>query len=114
MSTSSDLVQRQLDAYNRQDIEAFLECYAEDALLSGLNGDITQAGVEEIRARHLELFAQFPENSAKVINEIDLGSTVILHEDVTRGPGGDQFQVAAIYTIRDGKIARVDFVRGTA
>jgi uncharacterized protein (TIGR02246 family) len=114
VSTSSELVQRQLDAYNRQDIEAFLECYTEDAVLGGLNGDITQAGVEEIRARHLELFAQFPENKATIVNEMDLGSTVILHEDVTRAPGGDQFQVAAIYTIRDDKIARVDFARGTA
>ncbi len=114
MSTSADLVQRQLDAYNRQDIEAFLEFYADDAVLGGLNGDITQSGIGEIRARHLELFAQFPDNKATVVNEIDLGSTVIVHEDVSRGPGGDQFQVAAIYTIHDGKIARVDFARGTA
>jgi len=114
VSNSADLVQRQLDAYNRQDIEAFLEFYADDAVLGGLNGDITQSGVEEIRARHLELFAQFPDNKATVVNEIDLGSTVIVHEDVSRGPGGDRFQVAAIYTIRDGKIARVDFARGTA
>ena len=114
MSLSADLVQRQLDAYNRQDIEAFLDCYTEDAVLGGLNGDITQAGAAEIRARHLELFAQFPENKADVVNQIDLGSTVILHEDVSRAPGGDTFQVAAIYTIRDGKIARVDFARGTA
>ncbi|MEZ6000493.1 nuclear transport factor 2 family protein [Hyphomonas sp.] len=114
MSTSSELVQRQLDAYNRQDIEAFLECYAEDAVLGGLNGDVTQSGAADIRARHLELFAQFPENKATIVNEMDLGSTVILHEDVSRAPGGDQFQVAAIYTIRNGKIARVDFARGTA
>ena len=114
MSTSSDLVQRQLDAYNRQDITAFLECYAEDAVLSGLNGNITQSGIEAIRKRHEELFAQFPDNKAKLVNRIDLGFTVIDHEDVTRGPGRDQFQVAAIYTISNGKIARVDFARGTS
>jgi len=114
VSESAHLVQRQLDAYNRQDIAAFLECYADDAMLGGLNGDVTQTGLEAIRKRHEDLFFQFPKNHATLVNRIDLGSTVIDHEDVSRGPGGDRFQVAAIYTIRDGKIARVDFARGDA
>jgi len=37
---------------------------------------------------------------------------VIDHERVARKPGAETFDVAAIYTIRGGKIARVDFVRG--
>jgi hypothetical protein len=40
-----------------------------------------------------------------------LGSTVIDHEKVTRAEGGESFEVAAIYTIAGGKIARVDFVK---
>ena len=114
MSESSNLIQRQLDAYNRQDIAAFLECNADDAMLGGLNGEVTQTGLEAIRKRHEDLFFQFPKNHARLVNRIDLGSTVVDHEDVTRSPGGDRFQVAAIYTIRDGKIARVDFARGDA
>jgi uncharacterized protein (TIGR02246 family) len=114
VSASSDLVQRQLDAYNAQDLAAFLECYADDAVLSGLNGDVTQAGTEAIRARHEALFAEFPENKARLVNRIDLGTTVIDHEDVSRSPDGDRFQVAAIYTLRNGKIARVDFARGAS
>ncbi|MEZ5955252.1 MAG: nuclear transport factor 2 family protein [Hyphomonas sp.] len=112
MSQSSELIQRQLDAYNQQNIAAFLDCYAEDAVLGGLNGDVTQSGIEAIRKRHEDLFYEFPKNRAKLVNRIDLGSTVIDHEQVERGPGGDRFEVAAIYTIRDGKIVRVDFARG--
>ena len=37
----------------------------------------------------------------------------MVHERVERAPGGDNFEVAAIYTLRDGKIARVDFARGS-
>ncbi len=114
MSASSQLVQKQLDAYNQQDITAFLECYAEDAVLAGLNGAITQTGLEAIRKRHEELFFQFPKNHARLVNRIDLGSTVIDHEQVERSPGGDRFQVAAIYTLREGKIVRVDYARGDA
>ncbi len=36
---------------------------------------------------------------------------VIDHESVERAPGGESFEVAPIYTIKDGLIARVDFVR---
>ncbi|MEQ8299154.1 MAG: SgcJ/EcaC family oxidoreductase [Hyphomonas sp.] len=113
MSSSSDIIQRQLDAYNSQDIEAFLACYAEDALLSGLNGDVTQSGRAAIRARHVELFGEHPQNRAELVNRIDIGSTVIDHERVARTPGGETFDVAAIYTIRNGLIARVDFARGS-
>jgi hypothetical protein len=40
-----------------------------------------------------------------------IGHTVIDHELVIRKPGGDQFEVAAIYTISDAKIVRIDFVK---
>jgi hypothetical protein len=114
VSASAELVQRQLDAYNNQNIDAFLACYAQDAVLAGLNGDITHAGIAAIRKRHEDLFYEFPKNHAKLVNRIDLGSTVIDHESVERAPGGDRFEVAAIYTIRNGKIARVDFARAEA
>ncbi len=114
MSVSSELIQRQLDAYNAHDIEAFLACYADDAVLAGLNGDVTHAGLAAIRKRHEDLFYEFPRNHAKLVNRIDLGTTVIDHEQVERAPGGDRFEVAAIYTIKAGKIARVDFARAGA
>lgn len=114
MSKSSELVQRQLDAYNAQDIAAFLGCYADDAELATLNSGVNQNGLDAIRKRHEDLFAQFPQNRAKLVNRIDLGTTVIDHEAVERSPGGETFEVAAIYTIRGGKIARVDFARAGA
>jgi uncharacterized protein (TIGR02246 family) len=114
VSASAELVQKQLDAYNNQNIEAFLACYAEDAVLAGLNGDITHRGLSAIRKRHEDLFYEFPKNHARLVNRIDLGTTVIDHEQVERSPGGDKFEVAAIYTIKDGKIARVDFARAGA
>lgn len=111
MSASAELVQRQLDAYNKQDIEAFLACYAEDAVLATFNGAVTFSGIAAIRKRHEDMFYEFPKNHARLANRIDLGSTVIDHEQVERAPGGERFEVAAIYTLRGGKIARVDFAR---
>jgi len=114
VSASAELIQKQLDAYNNQNIEAFLACYAEDAVLAGMNGDVTHRGLAAIRKRHEDLFYEFPKNHARLVNRIDLGTTVIDHEQVERSPGGDRFEVAAIYTIKNGKIARVDFARAGA
>jgi uncharacterized protein (TIGR02246 family) len=114
VSASAELIQKQLDAYNNQNIEAFLACYAEDAVLAGMNGDVTHRGLAAIRKRHEDLFYEFPKNHARLVNRIDLGTTVIDHEQVERSPGGDRFEVAAIYTIKHGKIARVDFARAGA
>lgn len=111
MSPSVALVQRQLDTYNARDLEAFLDCYADDCIIGDLNGAITQDGKAVIRERYTAMFAKFPENKALLVNRIALGNTVVDHEDVIRAPGGERFFAIAIYTIAGGKIARVDFAK---
>lgn len=106
-----DVVDAQFEAYNAQDLEAFCSFYADNATLGDFNGAITADGLDAIRARHQKLFADFPENKAELRHRIVVGNTVIDHERVARKPGGDTFEVAAIYTVSDAKIVRVDFVK---
>lgn len=106
-----DVVQRQFEAYNAQDMDAFLATYAPDCQICDLNGAITQNGREEIRTRYAAMFAQFPENKARLIGRMSLGDVVIDHEDVTRSPTGPRLEAIAIYTVKNGQIARVDFVK---
>lgn len=105
-----DIVQRQLDAYNAQNLDAFCACFAADCALADLNGDVTQDGVSAIRERYGALFSAYPENHAALVNRIVVGNIVIDHEDITRSPN-ERITAAAIYTVKDGLIARVDFVR---
>jgi hypothetical protein len=107
----ADLAQAQLDAYNVQDLDAFLACYADDVVVADLNGTISSTGIAALRRRYAEMFAANPTNHARLVNRIAVGNTVIDHEDVKRSPDAAPFQVAAIYTIKDAKIARVDFVK---
>ena len=107
----ADIVQGQLDAYNAQDLDAFCGFYAEDAVLGAYNGEIATRGLAAIRERHAKLFAEFPQNRAELLGRIVVGAHVIDHEQVLRAPGGESFQVAPIYTLAGGKIARVDFVK---
>ena len=106
-----EVVAAQFEAYNAQDLDAFCRLYADDAVLADFGGDVTCRGLDAIRARHDGLFAEFPQNTARLLHRMVIGSTVIDHEFVERAPGGLTFQVAAIYTIAGGKIARVDFVK---
>jgi len=111
VSSVVDLIQRQLDAYNRQDLDAYVACYAQDVVVAGFNGPITETGRDALRARYAKAFATYPDNKARLINRIAVGNTVVDHEDVSRGPGKEQFEIIAIYTVRNGQIARVDFAK---
>ena len=111
MSVAVDLIQRQLEAYNAQDLDAMLACYAPDCIIAGLNGTVTETSRDALRTRYAKTFADFPENRARLVNRINVGNMVIDHEDVSRGPGKDHFEVIAIYTVKNGQIARVDFAK---
>ena len=106
-----DIAQKQLDAYNAQDLDTYISYFTEDCIVSGLNGVPTETTREAIKARYAKAFAQFPQNKAELKNRIVVGNTIVDHEMVIRSPGGEQFEIIAIYTFRDGLIARVDFAK---
>ncbi|HKX35411.1 MAG TPA: nuclear transport factor 2 family protein [Rhizorhapis sp.] len=106
-----DIAQKQLDAYNAQDLEAYVSFFAADCIVSGLNGVPTETSRDALHARYAKAFAQFPENKAVLKNRIAVGNSVVDHELVIRAPGGEQFEIIAIYTFKDGLISRVDFAK---
>jgi uncharacterized protein (TIGR02246 family) len=107
-----DVAQGQLDAYNAQDLEGYMAHFAEDCVIADFNGEISLRGAAAIRARYAAMFAQYPQNHARLVHRICIANTVIDHEDVARTPEGERFEVAAVYTVRAGRIARVDFIKG--
>ncbi|MBK8212909.1 MAG: nuclear transport factor 2 family protein [Myxococcales bacterium] len=111
MKTPTEVAQAQLDAYNAQDLDAHVAYFGDDVRVADLNGAVTIEGIEAYRARYAKVFAEFPENKAVLVNRITIGNVVIDHERVSRSPSATPFEVAAIYTISDGKIRRVDFVK---
>ena len=104
--------QAQLDAYNAQDLDAYCGFFTEDVVVANVAGEVTSQGIEAYRARYADAFAKFPKNRADLLNRIVLGSTVIDHERVDRGDGQTApFEVAAIYSFKGDRIARVDFAK---
>jgi hypothetical protein len=109
--SNADIAQKQLDAYNAQDLDTYVSFFAQDCIVSGLNGAPTETTRDAIKARYAKAFAQFPQNKADLLNRIVVGNTVVDHELVIRSPGGEQFEIIAIYSFRDGLISRVDFAK---
>jgi NADH-quinone oxidoreductase subunit E len=81
-----DVAQKQLDAYNAQDLETYVSYFAPDCVISGLNGTPTETSRDAIKARYAKAFAQFPQNKAELKNRIAVGNTVVDHELVIRCP----------------------------
>jgi len=106
------IAQGQLDAYNAQALDEYCGYFTDDVIVADLGGAVTSEGIAAYRERYAGAFAKFPKNRADLLNRIVLGNAVIDHERVDRGDGSTPaFEVAAIYTFRGDKIARVDFTK---
>jgi len=106
-----DAVERQLQAYNAGDADAFAACYARDVVIEDLDGDVVMRGREEVRRLYGELFASQPGLHAEIRSRIRVGSWVVDEERV-EGLEGDEVHAVAIYGLgRDGLIERVRFLR---
>jgi len=108
---NTDIAQAQLDAYNAQDLDAYVGFFAEDCIIAPINGQPSETSRDAIKARYAKAFAQFPQNKAVLKNRIAVGNTVVDHELVIRAAGGEQFEIIAIYSFKDGLISRVDFAK---
>ncbi|MFD1745979.1 nuclear transport factor 2 family protein [Rhizobium helianthi] len=106
-------VQMQLEAYNRRDIDAFMQWWADDCLYYAFPDQLLASGKAQIRERHIERFRE-PNLHGKLLNRMVMDGMVIDHETVTRtfaeGPG--EIDVICIYEIADGKIAKAWFRMG--
>lgn len=107
------VIQRQLDAYNAKDLDAWLATYAADARQYEHPGKLLASGHADIRARTAARFAE-PNLHARLLKRTVMGHVVIDHEDVTRtfaeGPG--HVELVCIYVVERGLIQSASFVMG--
>jgi len=103
------LVQRQVNAYNSRDIEAFLATYAEDVKIYNFPEQPIMDGRESMRANYKSMFANTPNLYCEIKNRIVLGNKIIDKELVT--VNDRHIEAVAIYEVKDGLIQKVTFVR---
>ncbi|MNQ42140.1 Melamine deaminase [compost metagenome] len=102
------LVQRQLNAYNFRNIEAFLEPYADDVEIYNYPDKLIEKGKAEMRKNYAAMFEKVPNLHCELMGRIVQGNTVIDKERVQFGK--EIVEAVAIYHIENNKIKKVYFI----
>ena len=106
-------VQKQLEAYNARDIDAFMEWWADDCQYYEFPSRLLASGAAEVRERHVARFKE-PNLHGALAKRIAVANVVVDQETVTRtfpdGPG--EVDVVAIYEVENGKITKAWFKMG--
>jgi N-acetylglutamate synthase-like GNAT family acetyltransferase len=106
-------VQKQLEAYNARDIDAFMQWWADDCQYYEFPSRRLANGAAEIRERHIARFKE-PNLHGTLVKRIAVANLVVDQETVTRtfpdGPG--EVDVVAIYEVENGRIAKAWFKMG--
>jgi hypothetical protein len=111
--TAVEVVQRQVEAYNRRDIGAFAAAYHDDVRIFRLPST-TPAMVGKAALREFYATKRFnlPGLHAEIRQRIVLGNKVIDQEYVT-GIGEQPLEVVAAYEVLEGLITTVWFLSPT-
>jgi uncharacterized protein (TIGR02246 family) len=109
------LSRRQLEAYNRQDLEAFAACFHAEVLVLGEDGTVVHRGIDAFRRAYGAMFDAHREVQASVDQRIVLGEHVVELEHWSRVHAATGARssgtVIVRYTERDGAIAVVELLR---
>lgn len=109
--TPEQVVQLQLDYYNKQDVAGFVSTYTSDIeITEHPSGNVLVRGEDELRERYAKMFAANPNNRAAIQNRIAFGSFVIDLEEVSGRDNREPFQAVAIYEVKDQLIKKVTFL----
>jgi imidazolonepropionase-like amidohydrolase len=107
--TPTDIVQRQVNAYNAHDLETFLSFYADTAVIYESPDKPLAKGKDEMRKTY-----SFLKNAAglhaSVVNRIVVGNRVCDQERIFRD-GRKVLEGMAIYYIDGNKISKVYFIK---
>jgi hypothetical protein len=104
------VVQKQADAYNARDINAFADTYADSVKFYNFPDKFLGEGKEFIRKGYTNLFAHDFKLHCDITKRIVQGTTIIDQENITISDKS-HFDAVAIYQVENGKIVKVFFLR---
>ena len=108
-----EIVNRQLLAYNAQDIDSYCALFAPDAKISDLvTGQMICDGLDEIRKVYT---ARFSDNTHLhyLVHQRMEGPQFAIDMETVRGLPAGNLHIMAIYEVRDGLIRTLRFIRWT-
>jgi imidazolonepropionase-like amidohydrolase len=105
------VVQKQVEAYNARDIDAFLSFYSSDAVIERHpTGEVVARGRDAMRTTYEKLFESSPGLDCRIVERIVSGKMVVDHELVTGIGKRPYTRAVAVYTVENGLITHVLFL----
>ncbi len=113
--TSKELLQKWIDAFQARDLEAVVECYAEDAVNFQIAAGEPSIGKEQIQTDTAEFFHAFPDAWSKVENLMSdgdfaawewIGGGTFIGSFYGNPPTGKSFEIrgCGFFQFKDNKI----------
>jgi hypothetical protein len=99
------IVQAQVEAYNRQDIDAFIASFHPEVEFINWPAQVLHRGHEAFRQRYSALWARSPKLQAKILNRTLMGRFVIDLELLVNHADGPRSPVLVIYET-EGELIR--------
>ena len=103
------VVQRQVNAYNARNIDAFLDTYADDIELYDFHSTTPDKGKETMRKNYGEMFKHTSNLYCEIEKRIVIGNKIIDKEKVRAGK--ETIHAVAVYEVEKGKIKKVTFIQ---
>ena len=107
-ATIEFIIQRNLDAYNAKNLDAFMKDYADDVKIYNYPNTLRTDGKETMRKGYQSWFERAKGLKAVIKKRIVIGNKVIDEEEVTAN--GQTFHAVAIYEVENGLITKVTFI----
>lgn len=109
----ADVVQAQLEAYNRRDLPAFVATFHEDAELYTLGDAAPSArGRAELERIYGELFTASPTLHSDIVHRVVIGQRVLDHERITGRRGSNEpIELVMVYEVEGDVIRRAWAIR---
>ena len=111
--SAEQVVQKNVEGYNRRDIRGFMECFSPDiSLYTFPDPDPTLEGLEAIQKFYKQLFEASPKLHSTILKRIVFNNKVIDHESIIGRQGSDvPLEIVVIYEVNEGKIFRLTAIR---
>lgn len=102
------IVQRQVENFNKRDLEGFISCYSDNVLVQRFPKETMYIGKTKMTESYERFFANTVKSNVEVVRRIVIGNKVI--DEETTMVDGRQGHQAALYEVKNGLITSMTFI----